>query len=266
MILAARLVRDRRRSLLWWVVGIVVLVLFTVALYPSLKGEQSLNDVVDQMPEAVRSMLGIDKAIPLTSPAGYLQGRLFGSLLPVILIVFGIGLGARAIAGAEQEGTLELLLANPVTRRTVVVERYLAVVGMLAGLCAVFAMALVVLGLPFGALDGVPWTGLAGEVAGAFAISLLHTTVAFGVSAGTGRRAWALSSATVVAVAGYLLQGLLALSDAIAPLRFVVPWHWYLGRNMLAQGVAPDAIVVPIVLSAVIFAAGAGAFIRRDLR
>lgn len=266
MILAARFVRDRRRSLLWWVVGIVALVLFTVALYPSLKGEQSLNDVVDQMPEAVRSMFGIDKAIPLTSPAGYLQGRLFGSLLPVILIVFGIGVGARAIAGAEQEGTLELLLSNPVTRRTVVAERYLAVVGMLAGLCGVLAVSLVVLGAPFGALEDLPFTGLAGEVAGVFGISLLHATVAFGVGAATGRRAWALSSATVLAVAGYLFQGLLGLSDAIAPLRFVVPWHWYLGRNMLAQGVAPDAIVVPLALSAVIFAAGAGAFLRRDLR
>jgi hypothetical protein len=35
---------------------------------------------------------------------------------------------------------------------------------------------------------------------------------------------------------------------------------------MLAHGVAPDAIVVPIVLSAAIFAGGAVIFLRRDLR
>ena len=266
MIVAARLVRDRRRSLLWWAVGIVALVAFTVSLYPSLKGEESLNEVMNQMPEALRSMFGIDEAIPLTSAPGYLQGRLFGSVLPLLLIVFGIGLGARAIAGAEQEGTLELLLANPVTRRTVVIERYLAMVGMLAALTAVFAVSLVALGAPFGALEDVPLTGLAGAVAGVFGIALLHATVAYGVGAATGRRAWALSSATVLAVAGYLFQGLLGLSDALRPIRFVLPWHWYLGRNMLAQGVAPDAIVVPLVLSAVIFAGGAAVFLRRDLR
>jgi ABC-2 type transport system permease protein len=76
----------------------------------------------------------------------------------------------------------------------------------------------------------------------------------------------ALSSATFVAVAAYLAQGLLGLSDAIRPLRFVVPWHWYLGRNMLAHGVAPDAIVIPLVLSTAIFAGGAVMFLRRDLR
>jgi ABC-2 type transport system permease protein len=266
MIVASRLVRDRRRSLLWWSVGVVGLVLFTVALYPSLKGEESLNEIVEQMPETLRSMFGMDTAIPLTSAPGYLQGRLFGSLLPLILMVFGIGLGARAIAGGEQDGTLELLLANPVTRRTVVVERYLALVAMVGALTAVFAVSLVVLAAPFGALDDVPVSGLAGAVAGVFCITLLHATLAYGVGAATGRRALALSSATVVAVVGYLLQGLVGLSDVIRPLRFISPWHWYLGRNMLAQGVAPDAIVVPLVLSAVIFAAGAGAFLRRDLR
>ncbi len=266
MIVAARLVRDRRRSLVWWSVGVVGLVLFTVSLYPSLKGEESLNEIVEQMPETIRSMFGMDTAIPLTSAPGYLQGRLFGSLLPLIMIVFGIGLGARAIAGSEQDGTLELLLANPVTRRAVVVERYVAMVAMIGVLTAVFAGSLVALGAPFGALEDVPASGLAGAVAGVFGITLLHATLAFGVGAATGRRAWALSSATVVAVVGYLLQGLVGLSDAIRPLRFVSPWHWYLGRNMLAQGVAPDAIVLPVVLSAVIFAAGAAAFRRRDLR
>ncbi len=265
MIVGVRFVQDRRRSLLWWSVGMVALVLFTVALYPSLR-DVSLNDVVDQMPETVRSMFGLDTAIPLNSPAGYLQGRLFASLLPLILLVFGIGLGARAIAGDEQEGTLELLLANPVTRGAVVAQRYGAVVAMVGALTAVFTVSLVVLGAPFGALEGVPATGLAGAVAGAFGITLLHATVAFGVGAATGRRAWATSSATVVAVGGYLLQGLLGVSDAIRPLRFVVPWHWYLSRNMLAQGVAPEAIVVPLVLAATIFAAGAAAFLRRDLR
>ena len=266
MIVAVRLVRDRRRSLVWWSVGLVGLVLFTVALFPSLKGEESFNEVIEQMPEALRSMFGLDTAIPLTSPPGYLQCRLFGSMLQLLLIVFGIGLGARAIAGSEQDGTLELLLANPVTRGRVVVERYLAVVAMVAGLTAVFAGSLVVLAVPFGALEDVPLTGLAGAIGGAFGIAMLHATIAFGVGAATGRRALALSSATVVAVAGYLMQGLLGLSDVIRPLRFVVPWHWYLGRNMLAHGVAPDAIIVPVVLAAVIFAAGAVAFRRRDLR
>ncbi|MBW3580456.1 MAG: ABC transporter permease subunit [Actinobacteria bacterium] len=48
---------------------------------------------------------------------------------------------ARAIAGSEEEGTLELLLANPVTRGAVVARRYLTLVAMLGGLTLVFALS-----------------------------------------------------------------------------------------------------------------------------
>ena len=266
MILAARLVRDRRRPLLWWSLGIVGLVLSTVALFPTVQGQESFDQLAEQLPEAMRSAFGIDDAIPLTSPSGYLHGRLFASLVPLVLLVFGIGVGARAIAGSEQEGTLELLLANPVTRSAVVTQRFVAVVAMLGGLTAVFSVSLWALALPFGALEGVPATGLAGASAGLFGIALLHASVSFAVGAATGRRTWALATATTVAVAGYLVQGLLGVSDAVRSLRFFSPWHWYLGRNMLAEGVAPDAVAVPLVLAALLFALALGAFRRRDLR
>ena len=266
MIVAARLLRDRRRSLLWWSVGITGLVLFTVSLYPSVRGQASFEELAKELPEALRAIFGINEAVPLTSAPGYLHGRLFASMLPLVLLVFGIGLGARAIAGSEQDGTLELLLANPVTRRTVVFERYLALTAMIGVLTVAFIVSLLVLGVPFGALEDVSLVGLAGATAGAFGLTLLHATIAFAVGAATGRRAWAMAAATTLAVVGYLFQGLLGLTDALRPARFVLPWHWYLGRNMLAQGVAPDAIIVPLVLSAAIFAGGAVAFLRRDLR
>ncbi|CAN5212691.1 hypothetical protein BH24ACT1_BH24ACT1_08010 [soil metagenome] len=214
----------------------------------------------------MRSLFGFDGAVPLTSAPGYLHGRLFAGLLPLVLLVFGIGVGAHAIAGSEEEGTLELLLANPVTRGAVVAQRYLALVAMLGGLTLVFAVSLVVLALPFDALDGVSLPGLVGASAGVFGLALLHASISFAVGAATGRRAWALATSTTLALAGYLLQGLLGLSEAVQPLRFISPWHWYLGRNMLAEGVAPDAIIVPLVLAAGLCAAGAAAFDRRDLR
>ena len=60
--------------------------------------------------------------------------------------------------------------------------------------------------------------------------------------------------------------GYYGLTDAVHPSRLVDPWHWYLGRNVLAAGPAVDAVVVPLVLSAVLAAAGLLGFSRRDLR
>jgi ABC-2 type transport system permease protein len=211
-------------------------------------------------------MFGIDDVIPITSAAGYLHGRLFSTFLPLLLLIFGIGLGAGAVAGSEQDGTLELLLANPVTRRRVATERYAATLALLAALTVVFVLVLLGAGAAFGALEGVSLVGLVAASAGAFCLAALHTTIAFTVGAVSGRRPHALGVATAIAVAGYLVQGLLGISEALRPLRFAVPWHWYLGRNMLAQGIAPDAIAVPLGLSIALFALGIAGFARRDLR
>lgn len=266
MTVFSRAVRDRRRGLVGWTVGIVALVLFTVALYPTIESNADFERVAEQLPPAMRAMFGFDDAVPLTSAPGYLQTRLFSSLLPLLLLVFAIGAGARAIGGSEEDGTLELLLMNPVTRRQVVIARFASVVALVTVLTLVSFVAIAVLALPFGALDDVSVPGLVAASAGAGLLALLHGSIAFTVGALAGRRAIALAVATAVAVAGYLVHGLIGSTDALDSMRFAVPWHWYLGRNMLAQGVAVESLLVPPVLCLVLVIAAAAAFQRRDLR
>lgn len=265
-VVARRWLADRRRGLGGWCLGVAALVIFTVALFPTVEGDEAFEELADRMPATFQSLLGLTEGAPLTSAPGYLHARLFSTLLPLLLVVYAIGLGSRAIAGTEEDGTLELLLAQPVTRGRVTVQRYLANTALLAAVTLAFAAVLALSALPVGALEAVSGTGLVGATAGAFAIAQLHGSIAFATGAATGRRAPAVAAATTVAVAGYLVEGLLALTDAVRPLRYASPWHWYLGRNMLAQGVAPDALVPPMVLSGVLLLAGVMLFARRDLR
>lgn len=266
MTVARRMIRDRYRSTGWWLVGVLALVAFTVALYPSVKDQSEIEELMANLPAAFRSMIGYDAAVPLTSPAGYLHARMFSTVAPVLLIVFGIGVGAQAIGGLEEAGRLEPLLANPVTRTRVAVERHLAGVALLAVLVVVFAAATLGLAAAVGALDGVHINGLLGASAAVGALALLHQSIAYAIGAGTGRRGPAVGVAAAVAAGGYLIYSLLSLVDALAPLRYVTPWYWYLQRNMLAQGVPPAAVVVPLILSVVLSAAGWALFRRRDLR
>jgi ABC-2 type transport system permease protein len=266
MIVAARLLRDRRWSALGWALGFIGLVLFTVALYPSIKGQPSFDELLADLPDAFRSAIGYDAAVPLSSPAGYLQARLFSTLAPLLAVVFGIGAGARAIGGSEEAGTLELLLANPVTRGRALLERYLATFALLAGLVAVFTAALLVLGPPFGALEGVATADLLWACAAVYALGLLHGSLAFAIGAAAGRRGVAVAVATAVAVAGYLVETVLAAAGDLGIVRQLSPWHWYLDHNMLAEGATPAAVALPLVVTAALLAASWVIFQRRDLR
>ena len=64
-------------------------------------------------------------------------------MVPLLLLVFGIGFGANAIAGDEEKGTLGFLLTNPVPRWRVVVDKF-----------GVLVVSMILLGLFF-------WVGLA---------------------------------------------------------------------------------------------------------
>ena len=266
MTVFARTVQDHRRALLGWAIGIVALVLFTVALFPTIENNADFEQVADQLPPAVRAMFGFNEVIPLTSAPGYLHTRLFSSLLPLLLLVFGIGAGARAIGGSEEDGTLELLLMNPVTRRHVALQRYAATAAMVAALTVVAFAAILGLAWPFGALDGVSLSGLGAACAGSGLLAMLHSSISFTVGAATGRRTVALASGTTVAVGGYLTHGLIGTTDVLDGIRFVVPWRWSLSRNMLAQGVAPEALYAPALVVLLLMIPAVVLFGRRDLR
>ena len=266
MTVARRLLADHRRSFLWWSLAMAVVVGSTVGLWPSIRGQDQLEDLMRDLPEALRSLFGGGEGISFISPPGYLQSRLFSLLLPVLLLVFGIGVGARAVGGAEESGNLELLLAHPVTRRRVLAERYLAMVGLLLGLTAVGLVSLVVLAPAVDLLEGVAPSRVVTAGAAVLAIALLHASLAFAAGCVWGRRGTAIAVAGVVAVGGYVLQGLIAATDALDPARFFSPWHWYLERNLLVFGPGFQAIVLPLLVSAVVTVTGAWVFVRRDLR
>jgi ABC-2 type transport system ATP-binding protein len=65
---------------------------------------------------------GVDRVF---SPAGFLDTRFF-SMMPLLLGVFAVIIGSGLIAGDEENGTLDLILAHPVRRFDLIIGRWLA--------------------------------------------------------------------------------------------------------------------------------------------
>lgn len=258
--------RDRRRSAFWWALGFFALAAFTCAFYPSIKGQQDLDQVVKDLPPAVQAMFGFESGISLSSAPGYLQARMFASLYPILLLVLAIGTGAGAIGGNEEDGGLELLLSNPISRLRVQVERFLGLGLVVVVQGVLFCAVLLPLAALFGALEGVSLGGLLAATAGGITLALLHGSVAFTVGAWTGRRGVAIGVASAVAAAGYLAQGLLAATDVPDAVRDLTPWYWFLHENLLAKGPNVSAWLPALIVSCVVAAASVPRFLSRDLR
>ena len=202
MIITAKTLRDQRRALIGWSIGVAALVLLYASFYPSIKANAAqLDKYFESLPEALRNAIGTGT---ISSPVGYLRSEIFSTMGPLLLLILAIGAGARAIAGEEERKTLDLLLANPVTRRTAVLQKFWAMVGATAGVGLVLVAAIAVFGPAFGlhvALIDI----LAASVS-AVALAVSFGAVALAVGCWRGRRGVAIAVATTLAVASYLLN------------------------------------------------------------
>lgn len=254
--IALKTLYDGRRGFVWWSLGIVALVLLTVALYPSIEGNAEYDELLEDYPEFVQSFIGTD----LTSPAGYLYSQLFSLMVPLLLMIYVVSAGARAVAGEEEAGTLDLLLSHPVSRTRVVLEKAAAMAVQLAMLTAVLFLS-IALPAPLFSLD-IGAGPVAEACLASYLLALVYGAVALLVGAATGRRAPAIGVPAALAVGGYLVDGLGRSVDVLEPWRVLSPFAH--AGNPLADGVG-TGIGVLVALAAAAVAASLPLFTRRDL-
>lgn len=259
--LFAKAARDQRRGLLGWGIGVATVVLMYSAFYPSIKGSAgALQEYMDNLPEALRNIVaGQD----YTTPVGYLQSEFFNTMGPLVVLIFAIGAGARAIAGEEEAGTLDLLLSTPVRRRQVLATKALGVVAATAGLAAVAAVSIAVFGPPFDL--SVPLGDVVAACAMLALLALSFGGIAFAVGAATGRRALANAVAGGVAVVTFIVNAVGPTVEWMRPLRPLSPFRWYQDPGLLTSGLHPRNVVVLTAIAVASSLVAHATFERRDL-
>lgn len=256
----------RRGSLAWWALAVAGICGLLSVAYPTVRDNHELDSTFANLPPGVEALLGLSGGNALTSPAGYLDSQFFANILPIMLLVFAVGLAAWTVAGDEAAGSLELLLANPVSRVRVALARFAALVCLLAVLAAVCVLALAALAPSTGLNHDLTVSRLAAATVAATLLALAFAAVAFAVGAATGSRPAALAAAAGLAVTGYVLEGLAQQVPALHPIRLVDPWHWLLASDPIRHGLSWQAWAPPLIATVALVAAGLPRLAHRDLR
>ena len=89
-----------------------------------------MRDLINSYPTAFKATFGME-GVDFTSGPGYLSTETFSLLAPLMLIGLGIALGTGTIAGEEERGTLDLLIASPVSRGRVLAAKALGALAVL---------------------------------------------------------------------------------------------------------------------------------------
>lgn len=224
--------RLRRRGVIAYGVGVAAYAVLIVVLYPSFKGDQSLDALTSGNP-TMAALFGLSGS--LTSPDGWLAANLYANVIPLFVLLMTIGYGAACIAGQDEEGRLGLLAALPVSRRNLLLQKALALT-VLATPVALVTLAAVLLGRGFELRLALG--ALLGTTLGVILLGVDFGMLALFVGALTGNRGLALGVASSVAALGYLISSLAPAVHWVHQIRSASPFYWALGDSQLTLGLS----------------------------
>jgi len=254
--------RERRRSIVWWSLGIAAFVALEIAFYPSVKDASGLNDYAKDMPDTMRALF-VGGETDLTSGIGYLTSQVFAFAGPVLLLIFAVGAGASLIAGDEESGALDLTLSHPVGRVSFVLQRSAYLAAAVAVLSTVMLVTVVVLDA---IVDlSVPASNLVAATVSCALLALAYGTLALAVGGLMPGRAKAAAVAGVVATASWVLDGLGQAVEALEPWRPLSPFYQALSGSPLRDGADLGGWAVLVALIAILGAVAVLGLRRRDI-
>lgn len=253
--------RETRWAVLGWSLGLFALGLLLMAFYPSVRDNPALQDYYNTFPEAFRNALGANR--PINTLPGYLGAEL-GVYGPVLLAIYAIIQGTRALAGEEQEGTLDLTLAQPVPRWRFAAAKHAAQLAGIATLAVALGLGLWLGSLLFPAdarlgpllamaLEGAPLAAAVG------ALTLLASAVGH-------RRGLPILVGSLFTVASFFLNALAPLRPDTRTLQKASLFYHY--HRSDAYGGHWDAtyLALSAVLAVACGMAAAAWFHRKDIK
>ena len=199
------------------------------------------------------------------SLAGVVALGFIHPLAVAMVLVFALGFTVNAVAGERQRGTLEVLLARPISRRGLYRTLLAASVLFVAVAIAAQVLGIVIGSALSGALGALPADRLAAMWLNAFLVFTAIAAVSLLASVSFDRLSPALTVSLAVVLVSYFLE---ILGSLWVDARGLQPWslfHYLDPRGALSGSMSAGDWIVPAVVIVVAVGAALIVFPRRDL-
>jgi ABC-2 type transport system permease protein len=125
--IAIRMFLDRWRSLLIYIFASLGFSEMYVALYPTLRDQlQNLEGFLEAFPQGFMEAFGFTpETMSFATVESLMATEMFSFIWPIILIILAASLANNSFAGDIEKGTIELTLAQPISRARLFLARYL---------------------------------------------------------------------------------------------------------------------------------------------
>lgn len=263
--LITQTIKKKRNTLLVYVLISIALTWMFTALYPDMAKEaDKLNIVFEHYPEKFVKAFDVDMQSFLASLEGFLAAENYSIMWPIILIILVLSLGASSIAGEIEEGTIEILLSQPVSRLKIFFGKYIA--GLVVSLSFVWFSIFAV--VPLAVLYNIDY-----QLKNYFTIAILGSLLAIAIfsmsmmfSAAFSTKGKVASLPAGILIFMYAANIIANFKESLQDLRLLSFFHYFDHNKALLYGnINKSAIFVFLGVSIICTLIGALWFEKRDI-
>jgi len=253
--------RDYRFSLLFWGLGFVALSFYLMYFYPFISRTSDILRIIENLPPIIKNFIG-DTA-NLTTPEGFLNVQPFSMMAPFLFLIFSIVKGGDSIAGEMDRGTLDLLMANPLPRWRLVVEKYSAIGISLFFLAISFWIGLASASLIFNIK--INFLHLAEAILSCFMLGLFFASLTLVLGCLSLRKKMSYGIVSGFAIVTYLINAYAPMVSSLKPYRIFSPFYYYNGASPIINGLNVVHFVILWCISLIFFLLSLYIFERKNI-
>lgn len=251
--------RDQSKAILGWGLSLAALAYLVMLFYPTIATMTQYDQLLKQMPQ-LQGFLG--DVASFSTLEGYVTAELM-AYTPVILAIYVIWAYVGTITGEIESGSMDFLLAHPLPRWRVTLEKYAAIMVALVAICAIMGLGMWLGALTIGRGPGLDVWLLA--ALNLVPITLLYGTIAFALACALRGRGLPVGVAVALAVGGFILNGLAPLVQSLKDYREWTIYYLFSASKPFSQDINVGYTAILLTAIVVLLAIGVVAFNRRDI-
>jgi len=251
---------DRRWFVLWWSIGMAAMIVLTILFFPALK-ESNLGEVFAQLPPQLASFVGDTSG--LTTINGFIGEQLFTIRLPIMVMIIALLLGLGLSTNDEITGRLYQLLAQPISRTRLVLERTaVAVLAITIIHLAMLASIMVGVGI-IG--EDFSWNAAVSIVIMSWLLTLTVAMLTLAAGFATGKRGFAIATGTIAAFGSFFVTSFASSVDWLEQIDKLSLLHYFHVGTVIKSGFDGGDVMVFVGVASISLLIALIGFRRRDI-
>jgi ABC-2 type transport system permease protein len=252
-----------RGQILGWGLSLGLMAALLTRFYDTIADQKdNYIKLMSNYPKEFMAFFSTSDVMQMFTPSGFLNIEYF-SYMTLIVGIFAILAGSGLLAGDEESGALDLVLAHPVSRTALFAGRCLAFLAATVAILAINWLGFIL------AAPGTQLHLTAGELAlpllSQFGLLAIFGALALLLSLLLPSQRLAAMTSGILLVACYFINAMANINKDLEPLAKFSPFHYYQG-GLAIDGMKWDVLAAMVGVSLLLVILAWWRFERRDIR